>query len=223
MCRHYGRAEPAPPGGQSKARWPYGGKPGSGAKVGSLGGARSPRPHCEALPMPGHFITRGGWPGGRSIMGTCLGQAGVLLRTCGARPSAGGQTQRGWPHGGKPGDNAEGDFPGGTRSPRPQIRAGPKPGHVIATHGSAKGPWAKRGNVVVCVMPSLRACGARPSEGWASQCRMALWGKPWDNVEGRFLGGMRSARPQRTAQLKPGHVMITGGGAKDWWPKGNKI
>jgi len=56
---------------------------------------------------------------------------------------------------------------------RPQIRAGPKPGHVIATPGSAKGPWPKRGDVVVCVMPSLRACGARPSEGWASQGRMA--------------------------------------------------
>ena len=48
---------------------------------------------------------------------------------------------------------------------RPQIRAGPKPGHVIATPGSAKGPWPKRGNVVVYVMPSLRACGARPSRG----------------------------------------------------------
>jgi hypothetical protein len=127
--------------------------------------------------MARHCVATGAFPRSRWPR---RGNVGVSVmpssRACGARPSAGGQTQRGWPHGGKPGDNAEGDFPGGTRSPRPQIRAGPKPGHVIATHGSAKGPWPKRGNVVVCVMPSLRACGARPSRG-TIQGKMALWGK----------------------------------------------
>jgi len=52
---------------------------------------------------------------------------------------------------------------------------------------------------------------------------MALRGKVRDDAKGGFLAGMRSARPERTAQLKPGHVMITGGRAKGQWPKGNKI
>ena len=51
----------------------------------------------------------------------------------------------GWPRGETPGDSAKGDFLEGTRSPRPQIRAGRKPGEVIATHGSARGRWPKGG------------------------------------------------------------------------------
>jgi hypothetical protein len=64
-------------------------------------------------------------------------RVGVMptLRACGARPSEGGQTQRGWPHGGKPGDNAEGVFLGGARSPRPQSTAGRKPGHNMIIRG----------------------------------------------------------------------------------------
>jgi hypothetical protein len=92
---------------------------------------------------------------------------------------------------------------------RPQIRAGPKPGHVIATSGSAKGSWPKRGNVVVYVMPSLRACRARPSEGWASQCRMALRGEPGDNAKGDFLGGTHSVRPPGKAVRMPRHFIPT--------------
>jgi len=75
-----GRAEPAPPrGGLSKLRRPCGGRPGDDAKGDFLGGARSPRPDCNALLMPRHFITLGGWPGGRGLMETCLGQAGAFL------------------------------------------------------------------------------------------------------------------------------------------------
>jgi hypothetical protein len=52
-----GRAEPAPPrGGQAKARRPYGGRPGDGAKSGFLGGAHSVRPLCEAERRPRHLI-----------------------------------------------------------------------------------------------------------------------------------------------------------------------
>jgi hypothetical protein len=77
-------------GGTIQARMALpGGRPGDDAKGGFLGGARSPRPDCNALLMPRHFITLGGWPGGRGLMETCLGQAGALLRACGARPSAG--------------------------------------------------------------------------------------------------------------------------------------
>ena len=132
------------------------------------------------------------------------------LRACGARPSAGRATQGRMALRGEPGDNAKGDFLGGTRSPRPQIRAEPNPGHVIATPGSAKGPWPKRGNVVVYVMPSLRACGARPSGGWASQGRMALRGEPGDNAKGDFLGATRSARPRCEALRIPRHSISAG-------------
>ena len=78
-CHPRGRAEPAPPGGQSKARWPYGGKPGSGAKVGSLGGTRSPRPHCKAVRKPRHSKIIGAKriPGGQ--MGTCPGEANSVV------------------------------------------------------------------------------------------------------------------------------------------------
>ena len=101
---------------------------------------------------------------------------------------------------------------------RPQIRAGLKPGHVIATSGSAKGPWPKRGDVRVGVMLSLRACGARPSTGRAIQSRMALRGKPGDNVEGGSLGGARSPRPHCEALLMPRHFITRGG-----WPGGRSL
>jgi hypothetical protein len=122
-----GRAEPAPPRGWPiQARMAFRGKPGDNAEGGSLGGARSPRPDCNALLMPRHFITLGGWPGGRSIMGTCLGQTGALLRACGARPSTRWAIQAKRALRGKPWDNAGGGFLGGARSPRPEIRAGSK-------------------------------------------------------------------------------------------------
>jgi len=74
-----------------------------------------------------------------------------------------------------------------------------------------EGPVAYRGNARVEPMVSLRACGARPSEGWASQGRMALRGISTDGARGAFLGGTRSARPRGEAGLKPRHIMITGG------------
>jgi len=52
-------------------------------------------------------------------------------------------------------------------------------------------------------MPTLRACGARPSEGCAIQGKMALRGKPWHNAEGGVLGGARSPRPRGKAARMP--------------------
>jgi len=44
---------------------------------------------------------------------------------------------------GKAGDGAKDDFLGGARSPRPQIRAGRKPGHVTVTGSLARAWWPK--------------------------------------------------------------------------------
>jgi hypothetical protein len=57
----------------------------------------------------------------------------------------------------------------------------------------------------------LRACGARPSEGWTIQGKMALRGEPGDNAKGDFLGGTHSVRPRGEAGRKPRRVMIAGG------------
>jgi len=58
-------------------------------------------------------------------------------------------------------------------------------------------------------IPFLRACGARPSAGWAIRAGMASRGKAGNNVEGGFLGGMRSARPRCKAELAPRHFIST--------------
>jgi len=70
-------------------------------------------------------------------------------------------------------------------------------------------PVAEWGDVSVGVMPTLRACGARPSEG-VSPARMALRRKARDVARGGFLGGARSPRPPGKAGRKPGRVMIAG-------------
>jgi len=86
------------------------------------------------------------------------------LRACGARPSR-GMSQGEVALRGRAGDSAEGVFLGGARSPRPQIRAWRKPRQVMITDGRARGRWPREDNTWVGVVPSLRACGARPSAG----------------------------------------------------------
>jgi hypothetical protein len=87
------------------------------------------------------MIIRGkGTPGG--LMGTCPGSSRRLpYGRAEPAPPRGGQTQRRWPHGGKPGDDAKGDFLGGTRSPRPRCKAVRKPRHnmIIGSKGTPGG------------------------------------------------------------------------------------
>ena len=45
--------------------WPSGEGPGDGAKGDFLGGARSPRPHCDAVRKPRHVIIVDELAGGR--------------------------------------------------------------------------------------------------------------------------------------------------------------
>ena len=56
-------------GARSNGRWPSGERPGDNADGGFLGGARSPRPDCDAVRKPRHVIiadelARGGSPSG---------------------------------------------------------------------------------------------------------------------------------------------------------------
>jgi len=140
-------------------------------------------------------------------------------RACGARPSGGWAIQARTALRGKPGDDAKGDFLGGARSPRPRVKAGRKPWHDMIMEGRANGRWPKRGNPRVQPRFPQRACGARPSKGWAIQARTALRGNPGDDAKGDFLGGARSPRPRVKAGRKPWHDMIMEGRANVRWPK----
>jgi hypothetical protein len=95
-------------------------------------------------------------------MGRCLGQvfAGVRsppLRRIG-HPSWDGLT-------GKPGADAEGDFLGGARSPRPGGKAGGGPRQVMIADELERGRCPKGRDISLGVMPTSRACRARPSAG----------------------------------------------------------
>jgi hypothetical protein len=86
-----------------------------------------------------------------------------------------------------------------------------KPGHVTVTGSLATARWSQGGEIRVSVMPSFRACGARPSATRPTATRVALRGRPWGNAESGFLGGTHSVRPHCKAVRKPRHIMITGG------------
>jgi len=67
---------------------------------------------------------------------------------------------------------------------------------------------AEWGDISVGVMPSSRACGARPSEGGPIATPVAYRGKAGNDARGGFLGGARSPRPGGTAGDQPRHVDI---------------
>ena len=168
------------------------------------------RPCGRAPRMPRHCIST-----------RCRGQRPVAyrahasvkpvpsLRACGARPSAGGQTQRGLPSGLGLGNDGKSDFLGGTHSVRPCGTAVRMPGHFVPTPSVGERPVAYRAHASVKLVPSLWACGARPSAGRAIQGKRALRGKPGDNAKGVFLGGTHSVRPHGKAPRMPRHSIFT--------------
>ena len=131
------------------------------------------RPRGKAGRKPGHNIiiwgqTKARWPNGAIPRP----EAKPLSRACGARPSRGvsrGEMAFRW----KAPKRRERWFSRRDALCASVNTALRKPGHVIATHGSTKGPWPKGDNVVLGVMLSLWACGARPSAGRASSAQMA--------------------------------------------------
>ena len=157
--------------------------------------------------MGGRAAWRGHAPVKRELSG----------RACGARPSAGGPCPDERPCGENPGIMRGAIFSEGrglrARVARPEASRGiPFPPHALRMS-----QWPRGGNVGVGVMPSLRACGTRPSAGLVIRARMASRGKAGNNVEGGFLGGTRSARPQMRAGRKPRENIFMGGKR---WPGG---
>ena len=138
---------------------------------------RFARPHeCRGIPFAADGLTMSRWPGGGDV------GVGVMpsLRACGARPSAG----MGYPGSdgltGETRDGAQVVFSEGrtlcVRVARPDAsqRIPSQP------DGSTMSRWPGGGEVGVGVMPSLRACGARPSGGRQAQ-------DAWPNGENREI------------------------------------
>ena len=106
---------------------------------------------------------------------------------------------------------------------RPRGKGVRMPGHFVRPRCVAEraGP---RGD-----MPRLRPgrfygrAEPAPPRGGRSEARWPCGGRPGDRAMGGFLGGTRSARPRGKAGRKPGHLMVTDGRAKGWWPKRDNI
>ena len=123
---------------------------------------------------------------------------------------------------GKPFDNVEGRFLGGTHSVRPRRTAFRMPGHFIPTRCVGERPAAYRPHASVKPVPSLRACGARPSER-VSRCETALRGSAGDDAKGDFLGRARSPRPHGTAGRMARHCVATGAFPRSRWPRRGNV
>ena len=99
----------------------------------------------------------------RGLMGTCLGQAFAIFTGVRSPPLRDEANPNAGRPAGDPRDDAKGDLLGGAHSVRPQRRARGEPRHVVITWGVRLAGGKKGGDLVVGVMVSLRACGARPS------------------------------------------------------------
>jgi hypothetical protein len=124
-------------------------------------------------------------------------------------PPRRGQSQCAWPSGENPGIMRGEVFRRGAVSApgwQGRRRAG-----VWRDYGRVgERPVAEWGDVSVGVMPTLRACGARPSEARASRGYRALRDEA-PRMRGRwFFGGTRSPRPDAEAVIKPRHSIPTG-------------
>ena len=72
-------------------------------------------------------------------------------------------------------------------------------------------------------MPSLRACGARPSAGGGAGHGSPSGVGDVDDPNGGCGGGTRSARPHGTAGRMARHCFVIGGFTRSWWPKRGNI
>ena len=77
-------------------------KAGDDAEGGFLGGARSPRPGCEAVRELRHNMIIGGKGTPGDLMGRCPGKSEVSLAGVQSPPLHGGLAQHGWPCGERP-------------------------------------------------------------------------------------------------------------------------
>ena len=99
------------------------------------------RPHGKGVLKPRHNMIIGGEGTRGGLMGDPRVEAKPRLRACGARPSAGGLAQHGWPSGEDMGPTREADFLGGAHSVRPHCEAVRKPRHNVIIKGQSNARW----------------------------------------------------------------------------------
>jgi hypothetical protein len=194
-----------------RARMALRGSAGDDARGGFLGGARSPRPGGKAGRKARHNIIIGGKrrAGGRT--GPCLSEARVIRTGVRSPPLQGWTVRARMALRGSAGDDAKGDFLGGTHSVRPHGKDGLMPRHNIIIGGKRRaggrtGPCLSEARVIRTGVrsPPLRR-GAKPRVRWPRGER------PRDGAEGGCLGGARSPRPRGKDGLMPRHNIIIGG------------
>ena len=142
----------------------------------------------------------------------------MSLRACRACPSRGARSNGRWPSGERPGDNADGDFLGGARSPRPRGTAVRKARHIMiirgkGTLGGLMEPSLGESEVSLAGVrsPPLPDADAPKSDGLA--------GKGLKIRD--FLGGTQPPRPRILAGRKPG-ISSTGNARREAdWPTGH--
>ena len=131
-------------------------------------------------------------------------------RACGARPSGGWPSKLERPYGEIPEMTRKAIFSEGrtlcVRIAEPHGWEGTSLPPVVRREAGGLMGVQEEG-----ARPPQRACGARPSGGWAIQARTALRGNPGYDAKGDFLGGTRSPRPRGRALRMPRHNIIIGG------------
>jgi hypothetical protein len=109
-------------------------------------------------------------------------------RACGARPSAGGPSQLGWPCERRPGSGAKGGFSEGRTLCVREYGSDASRGIPFPTDGFTISRWP-RGHMSRSsrCLPCGRAEPAPPRDGQA-KARRPSGGKPGDDAKGGFLG-----------------------------------
>jgi|GEM_PF-2538722 len=164
--------------------------------------------------MPRHNMVMKGqwnarWPNGDMPRSS----QGIPLRACGARPSEGGLTGGHGPCGESPEMAPRTDFLRGTRSARPQRRAGRKPRHVTPRDRYTGSFWPNdemRGSSA-----SLHCGRAEPAppRGGRSKARWPREAKPGRGREGRSY---RTAPMQMWGQVTINRGIRTAGDSMKW-------
>ena len=154
--------------------------------------------HAEA-PLGGHgdrVPPKGGGTWRVALRGRRVGKTPSGLRACRARPSEARafQAKMAWRGKARERGKTAVFWEGRTLCARVAMPHKSR-GMSLPEMGSPGGSWPKGAKIWFHLMPSLRACGARPSARGAPRSRPSR-GMIGKNARAGFLGGMRSARPQ---------------------------
>jgi hypothetical protein len=165
--------------------------------------------HAKAFHYP-RWVAGWPWPNGHMPRSSRCPPPGVR-----SPPLRGGASQGERALRGKPGDNIEGGFLGGTHSVRPRGTAERLPRHFFPATCVEDCAGAYRPHASVKPVPSSGRAEAVPPRGGPSELGWPCGGKPGDNAGGGFLGGARSPRPDCKAELAPWHSIPTRWGGRE--------